>query len=59
MRIDTRTYRGIGVDDGLWHEGALLHERGLLWIDDNGLHCQIEPSTLQPKVEHPVQLSLF
>lgn len=39
-------FRGKCTDDGLWRHGDLLHENGLLWINDNGLHCTVDENTV-------------
>lgn len=54
-----KRYQGMGVDDGILHVGELLHECGLTWINDNGLHCQVDPQTVIPRRVLTRQLNLF
>ena len=42
----TIKFRGKCADDGMWRYGDLLHENGLLWINDNGLHCTVDENTV-------------
>ncbi len=42
----TIKFRGKCTDDGMWRYGDLLHDNGLLWINDNGLHCTVDPNTV-------------
>ena len=42
----TIKFRGKCTDDGMWRYGDLLHENGLLWINDNGLHCTVDENTV-------------
>ena len=39
-------FRGKCTDDGMWRYGDLLHDNGLLWINDNGLHCTVDENTV-------------
>ena len=42
----TIKFRGKCTDDGMWRYGDLLHDNGLLWINDNGLHCTVDENTV-------------
>jgi len=39
-------FRGKCTDDGMWRHGDLLHDNGLVWINDDGLHCTVDEKTV-------------